>query len=291
MTLLVDIGNTRLKWRWLNGPTGEPLDGVSLDGVPLDGVLPLAEANAETLAEQFVAGWGSQPEPCEALLSCVADEQAATLALQAAQALGLHTRRVRTTAQAAGVRNGYAQPELLGVDRWLCLLAAQAQQRGAACIVGVGTALTVDLLDANGQHHGGLLVPGPALMTEALMGGTARIGAAARVAEPQVREGLGVNTAGALQEGAWLAAAALADRATQDFAARTGAPVWLCLTGGGAAEVAQRVRQAAAAQAGMAAVEVQPDLVLQGLARVARGLVQGEADCGMMAPCVFGSTC
>ena len=54
MTLLVDVGNTRLKWRWLPGPAG----------VPLGGVLPVAEVNAETLAEQFAAGWGGKPEPC-----------------------------------------------------------------------------------------------------------------------------------------------------------------------------------------------------------------------------------
>jgi len=64
MTLLVDVGNTRLKWRWLEGP----------NGVPLDGVLPLKELDTATLAEQFAAGWGGRPAPCDALLSCVAEE-------------------------------------------------------------------------------------------------------------------------------------------------------------------------------------------------------------------------
>ena len=259
MTLLVDVGNTRLKWRWLPGPAG----------VPLGGVLPVAEVNAATLAEQFAAGWGGKPEPCDALFSCVADETLAAAVVHAAKRLGCRPYRMQSTAEACGVRNGYGQPELLGVDRWLGLLAARSRRPAAACIVGVGTALTVDLLDANGQHHGGLLVPGPELMQEALVTRTARIGAAARQAEPQVREGLGVNTGGAMHEGGLLAAAALAQRAAQNFAARTGTPVWLCLTGGGAEAVAERLPMNAPWPQGIAGVEVQPDLVLQGLAVMA----------------------
>ena len=259
MTLLVDVGNTRLKWRWLPGPAG----------VALDGVLPVAEVNAATLAEQFAAGWGGNAEPCDALLSCVADETLAAAVVHAAKLLGCRPYRMQSAAEAYGVRNGYVQPELLGVDRWLGLLAARSRWQGPVCMVGVGTALTVDLLDANGQHHGGLLVPGPELMQEALVTRTARIGAAARLAEPRVADGLGVNTGGAMHEGGLLAAAALAQRAAQDFAARTGAPVWLCLTGGGAEAVSERLPKNAPWPAGIAGMEVQPDLVLQGLAVMA----------------------
>ena len=259
MTLLVDVGNTRLKWRWLEGP----------NGVPLDGVLPLKELNTATLAEQFAVGWAGRPQPCDALLSCVADETMANAVADAARLLVCRPHRMQSTAEACGVRNGYGQPELLGVDRWLGLVAARARWRGPVCIVGVGTALTVDLLDAEGQHQGGLLVPGPELMHQALVTRTARIGAAARQAEPQVKAGLGVNTGGAMREGGLLAAAALAQRAAQDFAARTGTPVWLCLTGGGAEAVAERLPKNAPWPAGIAGVEVQPDLVLQGLAVMA----------------------
>lgn len=259
MTLLVDVGNTRLKWRWLEGPGGAPLDGV----------LPLKDLNTATLAEQFAAGWGGRPEPCDALLSCVADETIANAVAEAARLLGCRPHRMQSSAEACGVRNGYVQPERLGVDRWLGLVAARSLRQGPACIVGVGTALTVDLLDAEGQHHGGLLVPGPELMQQALVTRTARIGAAARQAEPQVKEGLGVNTAGAMQEGGLLAAAALAMRAATDFAERTGAPVWLYLTGGGAEAVAERLPPQAKWPAGLAGIAVQPDLVLQGLATMA----------------------
>ena len=68
----------------------------------------------------------------------------------------------------AGVRIAYAHPQRLGVDRFLCLLAAHAQLAGPSLIVGVGTALTIDLLDADGRHHGGRIAPSPALMRQAL---------------------------------------------------------------------------------------------------------------------------
>jgi hypothetical protein len=72
-----------------------------------------------------------------------------------------------------------------------------------------------------------------------------------------------------MQEGGLLAAAALAVRAATDFAERTGAPVWLYLTGGGAEAVAERLPPQAKWPAGLAGIAVQPDLVLQGLAVMA----------------------
>ena len=271
--LLVDIGNTRLKWRWV--PTLPEQVGV-----PLDGVLPLAEVNPGTLLAHFAAGRGGARGPGLALISCVAEESIAEAALQAAQTLGLRTHRVRTVAKAAGVTNGYAQPERLGVDRWLGLIAAQEMRAlemevhgpadGPLVVAGVGTALTLDVLAADGAHRGGLLVPGPALMEDTLLQRTARIAASAGQDEPLVHEGLGRNTRGALQEGAWLAATAVTERVAREAGATR-----LVLTGGGAEGVAARLERGLAEH-------VAPDLVLRGLKRVARGLLRGEADCGMM---------
>ena len=93
-----------------------------------------------------------------------------------------------------------------------------------------------------------------------------------------MHEGLGRNTRGALQEGAWLAAAAVTERVAREASATR-----LVLTGGGAEGVAARLERGVAAQAAPVPVPVVvPDLVLRGLHRVARGLLRGEADCGMM---------
>jgi len=69
---------------------------------------------------------------------------------------------------AAGVRNVYKEPSKLGVDRWLAMVAAFAQARGACCVVDCGTTITVDLVAADGQHLGGYIVPGLHLMRESL---------------------------------------------------------------------------------------------------------------------------
>src|SRR4029077_11514362 len=83
---------------------------------------------------------------------------------------------IRSTRRTAGVRNGYVQTWRLGADRWGAMLGARPVFRGRAlCVVDVGTALTLDLLDAHGHHRGGLLVPGPALMVESLLSNTAGI--------------------------------------------------------------------------------------------------------------------
>src|SRR3546814_5490867 len=66
----------------------------------------------------------------------------------------------RSSAGWHGLRNAYREPERLGVDRWLAMIAAWHTHRGAACIANAGTALTVDVIDAQGQHLGGIIAAG-----------------------------------------------------------------------------------------------------------------------------------
>jgi type III pantothenate kinase len=163
---------------------------------------------------------------------------------------------VRSCAEACGVRNAYAQPERLGIDRFLSLVAAHAHARELTVIAGCGTALTLDALAADGTHLGGLIAPAPDLMRGALLGHTARLGelGSARIVERAD------NTADAVESGCWLAAAALVER----FVARSvqgggGAPV-LVLSGGGAARLAALIALPS---------RIDAELVLRGLARFA----------------------
>jgi type III pantothenate kinase len=184
---------------------------------------------------------------------------------------------IRSARSAAGVRNGYAQTWRLGADRWVAMLGAHARYPGRAlCIVDVGTALTVDLLDARGRHCGGLLVPGPALMVESLLRHTAGIrkragfgvsagsGSAARARPGAVRPIaaalFGRSTRAGLLSGSALACAALIERAFEEARRRLGRPPRLLLAGGGASVVSPLLR----------ATHVREDhLVLQGLALLA----------------------
>lgn len=178
---------------------------------------------------------------------------------------------IRSARSAAGVRNGYAQTWRLGADRWVAMLGAHARYPGRAlCIVDVGTALTVDLLDVRGRHRGGLLVPGPALMVDSLLWRTAGIrkraglgagrGAGAGAGRAVAAALFGRSTRAGLAAGSALACAALIERALTEARSRVRGRPRLLLAGGGARAIVPLLR----------VPHVRADhLVLQGLALLA----------------------
>jgi type III pantothenate kinase len=147
------------------------------------------------------------------------------------------------------VRIAYAKPEKFGVDRFLALLAAAKAQR-PVLVVGVGTALTIDLLDADGQHHGGRISASPTTMRE----GTAR--AVQLPATGGDYSEFANDTADALASGCDGAAVALIERSA------AGA----CAAGRGTVAAGARWRRTGA-DAAAAGADYHPSLVLDGLAR------------------------
>ena len=254
MILLLDVGNTRMKWAWLDGAIMSPARAVRHHGAPAAWAEDLAEWQSELAAE------GKSPE--RIVVSNVAGGTFARLLGGWSKAhLGLWPEFVSSRAAQCGVTSGYATPAMLGVDRWLGLIAAHRLAPGAACIVNAGTAVTVDVLAADGRHFGGFILPGIQLMQEALYGRTGNVAAAAE-SEPARTGGLyGINTAGAIESGIHLALSALTERACEDLVERSGGPVRLLLTGGDALHLKNTLRRP---------VEIVPDLVLAGLAIVAK---------------------
>jgi len=163
----------------------------------------------------------------------------------------------RTQAVFGGVRIAYAEPARLGVDRFLALLGAHASG-GPALVVAVGTALTIDLVDGDGRHHGGRIAPSPALMREAMH---------ARV--PHLPESGGTyrefagDTSDALASGCEGAALALVGRSHEHATALLGTAPRVVLHGGGAD-----------ALRGLVDAEWMPALVLEGLLRWAHAGVR-----------------
>ncbi len=260
--LLVDIGNTRVKWARL-GRAGEPGRMRAA---------PHAGWSARQFREVVLAGM--PPD-----VRVVAVGVAAPRVLRAFE-LSLRELRlappewVRSSEAAAGVRNGYREAWRLGADRWVALLGARALcgDGKAACVVDVGTAVTIDLLDGKGHHLGGAIVPGPELMVASLLASTG--GIRRRAQEPGgappsrrrlPRDLFATATAAALDAGARHAVAAVVERAAAQAVARLGsagrrqAPEVL-LTGGAAPGVGRLLG---------VAHRVVPDLVLRGLAAVA----------------------
>ena len=149
--LTIDIGNSRVKWAQFDGDNVMIAHGVfSYDKKNVVNELIQAEL---PLRDQAV--W----------LSNVAGADMASLMSQVLDKSSCLDYRFATTqAQQCGVRNGYKQPQKLGVDRWLAMLAAfhlpQRAADQALCVIDCGTALTLDVLDASGQHLGGYIAPG-----------------------------------------------------------------------------------------------------------------------------------
>ncbi|PKM11949.1 MAG: type III pantothenate kinase [Gammaproteobacteria bacterium HGW-Gammaproteobacteria-3] len=236
MKLLLDIGNTRLKW-------------AVHDQKGLAAGKPIVHGDC-AFKQQLLAAWrGIQPRPEVLAVSCVGSETVLDLAIAAAHDLwpGVAWFRATSEASAGGVVNGYEYPRQLGVDRWLCLLAARRLCSEAVCIVDCGTAITVDVMAATGHHLGGLIAPGLTAMREALAQNTANLSFSAQV----FPAGLAHSTEAAIYNGSLYAAVGLINSVCQP-----GGALKLILTGGDA--------QIIAGHFGIDVLVV-PDLVLQGL--------------------------
>lgn len=248
--LLVDLGNTRVKWAPLvaRGP-GRQHAAVHAGWTDAD------------FAREICAG---VPRGTPVLVASVASSTVnGRLARAVGRSLGSEARFVRSTRHAAGVLSGYREPWRLGVDRWVAVLGAHHLFRPPrnVCVIDVGTAMTVDLVDAAGRHHGGVIVPGPELMVSSLLTGTSGIRRRATAPPRAAPPFFARDTRAALERGAEHAAAALVERAAREARRTLGAPVSVVLTGG----AAPRLRRAIGT-----AHRLVPDLVLRGLAVLVR---------------------
>lgn len=249
MTVLVDIGNTRIKWAtWAGGELVRR--GSAVHGDSLEAAIA-AFANALPARARIIAANVAGDAVAERLRAVVAARPGTSLEL------------VATTAQRFGVRCAYAEPSRLGVDRWVAVLAAYHAAGGAACAIDAGTAVTFDAVDAAGVHLGGLIFPGARLLAAALDRNTSDIGRTA--VAPTVPHGLdllGRTTDAAVGHAAWLALSAALDRAVAAVERALGTRPVVYLTGGDAEALHGWLETRA---------ELRADLVLEGLALFADG--------------------
>lgn len=155
MNLLIDLGNTRLKWAISEGNRLTP-------GAPI--------ANSLLSIAKLTHLWQVLETPKRIGLACVGNDRTLALVKKVIAQLWPKTpvRECQSQYSAFGVTNAYQHPQNLGIDRWLALIATHQLYRTAACIVDCGTAITIDLLAANGLHRGGYICPGLKLMKQSL---------------------------------------------------------------------------------------------------------------------------
>jgi type III pantothenate kinase len=244
--LLIDIGNSRIKWARVVGGRRQRQRGEALRGdgaTTFRSLLAAAKPGTQVLAVN-VAGPGV--------------ERTLRAATRGADLPA--PRFLRSAAATAGVLNGYEEAWRLGADRWAALIGARHGHEGrAACVVDIGTAMTLDLLDAAGRHRGGYIVPGPTLALATLLRDTRGILPRSRGNAGRQRAGAGWprSTTQAIEEGSREACAAMILR-THASARRLlgGGTPRLVVTGGGAADLLPLLPRAT--------IHV-PDLVLQGV--------------------------
>lgn len=238
--LLIDAGNSTLKWavieagQWRAQGRCDYADWTGLKGELTAGIDCLIASVTDPVREQQIA----------ALL----DE------------LEITPTWLKAGAGFADLKNTYLNPQQLGVDRWMALIAARQRTHEPVLVVSAGTAMTVDALSADGVFLGGVIVPGVTLMRQALRRGTAQIADAA--GEWQA---FPCTTADAVQSGIVAALCGAIQLQHAHLAATAGTAPRCLLTGGDSEMLLPHV--------GLPAEHV-PDLILEGLDRVAR---EGES--------------
>ncbi|SHG17610.1 pantothenate kinase [Microbulbifer donghaiensis] len=216
MILELDLGNTRGKWRLLDG-----------DAVRSRGSLSIAELKSGNLPESWAGMRLQRVRAANVAGAAVADALAAVVSARFA----LPVEFARVTSQCAGVTCGYRHIERLGVDRWLAVLAAHHKDPRAALIVDCGSAVTLDLLDNGGRHLGGYIVPGLDLMRRALFQDTDAVKVSSELA-PNMSLAPGRDTADAVNRGLVVMALGAIDRAMAELHSAGAASPRLWLTGG-----------------------------------------------------------
>ncbi|MCW8924301.1 MAG: type III pantothenate kinase [Gammaproteobacteria bacterium] len=238
--LTIDIGNSGIKW-----------------GIWQENMLILAEDGyyeKESLHETFDDIFSDAPKQDAVWVSCVAG-QGVEQALDEwiLKKWSIEPVFLRTTSELGGVCNMYPQPEEHGVDRWAALLGAKKLYDVPVCIIDVGTAVTVDLMDADGVHRGGRIMPGLDMMRNSLLQHTA--GVQAVVGDCP---GFAISTADAVTSGTLHMLQAGLLEVCESAKDRLGADMRVILTGGMSEKILPFLVQ-------VAGLHHEPHLVLYGL--------------------------
>jgi type III pantothenate kinase len=221
--LALDVGNTRLKWAFYDSHHPQ---------AKLLGQGAVFLENIDRLGEE---GWKSLPSPSHMLGCIVAGEAIRRRVEEQLEIWDVSAHWIVPSQSEAGLTNGYEYPTRLGADRWVAMIGALARQRarqlGAQSrpmvVVMVGTAVTVDAVDASGHFMGGLILPGHGIMLRALESGTAGL----QVPTGEVKT-FPTNTSDALTSGGTFAIAGAVEQMVQHLRARSGTEPLCFMTGG-----------------------------------------------------------
>lgn len=256
MNLLIDIGNSRIKWCLY--------DSIE-DTFYLDGAMSHKQAK---LSDLFYGHWGQLDCPSSIFISNVSGQKLAkSLDLWLVKTWQIKAQYVKTEAFNFGVSNGYSNYIQLGVDRWMVILAGWqrfSDEKKAVCVVDCGTAMTIDGISNTGQHLGGFILPGYAIMQDVLMNKTADIERFRKISpkkRPDKKNQASIyfsnSTEESMNSGCYLAMISAIDKAVILMQADYGKQINCIITGGNAKLVIDHLTEK---------FVYEPALVLHGLA-------------------------
>ncbi len=212
----LDVGNSRIKWRWSGPP---PATGAVAREPTFELALP-QRWHAQRVRISSVAGREVEHEIASAIR----------------RQFGVEAEFAKAGRTLGGVRCGYDAPDQLGVDRWLAVVAAWQRVRSPLVVVDAGSACTVDFVDGAGEHKGGYIVPGLAMMLAALDRNTAQVHVSAGAVDVDFAPG--TTTHAAVTRGTARMLAAFAGDCVDRFAIECEHAVALILCGGDAEALA-----------------------------------------------------
>lgn len=212
MILVIDAGNSRIKWGRHTGDAWLEKGWI-------------ATRDVGRLSET----WAKLEIPVKVVASNVAGAKVRGEIERACQGWPVAVEWVGAVESQCGVSNNYQRPEQLGPDRWAALIAAWNMVHGGCVVVNAGTAVTVDALSDAGVFLGGAIVPGLQAMRRALADSTTAIA----VAEGQYHA-FPDNTADAVYTGALMALAGAVEQMRAALARELGGEAACILSGGDA---------------------------------------------------------
>ena len=166
--LLVDVGNTLIKYALLSNVHEEPKASDSLESL-----FSFVDVQ-KNITHLYIASVRNQDMVDEISTMCAARNIAFV--------------EKQTEKEAFGIKNSYANVQKMGVDRWLAMICAAEKTKKAFFVMDVGTAITVDFV-VDGQHLGGWIVPGFNVMRDALVASTKKV-----FANDEIPTSFGVGT-------------------------------------------------------------------------------------------------
>ncbi|MCH9699542.1 MAG: type III pantothenate kinase [Gammaproteobacteria bacterium] len=239
--LLVDIGNTRIKWSF-----------GDMDRLTLDGSQALLHRDETDLTAQINQLWSTLQPPTQVWVSNVAGSEIENQISNWVQLnWGVKALFIKEISQLPRITSQYSLGTI-GVDRWMALLGLYGRYSLPAIVIDCGTAITADILVEGPIHLGGVIMPGFVLMRESLKQGAKALPV---VADCNF-DGIGGNTIQAISSGLLNAVAGMVQRLAAQVEGMGCPPPQLVLSGGDAGLIAPVLG---------GQVEIDPDLVLYGI--------------------------